>query len=177
MLHGSLFFAARSISRAGLYHTCCCRVFIRLKRQPRSVASPATAGVRGWHAPGVLCHVYGAWGYNPDLPGQGHYYGLNHLHFITASTYRRARLFDSDRFRRQFVATVAGRRGSKQHAEHEGTEGCQQPHRDASSQFRSHTRSRQGTQGPYAKQSRARDIHGIKLGLRQDLLRCRRRLS
>jgi REP element-mobilizing transposase RayT len=35
---------------------------------------------------------------------------LNHLHFITASTYRRGRLFDSDRFRRQFVATLAGLR-------------------------------------------------------------------
>ncbi len=36
---------------------------------------------------------------------------MNHLHFITASTYRRARLFDSERFRRQFVATLAGLRG------------------------------------------------------------------
>jgi REP element-mobilizing transposase RayT len=36
--------------------------------------------------------------------------GLNHLHFITASTYRRARLFDSDRFRRDFVATLTGLR-------------------------------------------------------------------
>jgi hypothetical protein len=35
---------------------------------------------------------------------------LNHLHFITASTYRRARLFDSDRFRRDFVATLTGLR-------------------------------------------------------------------
>ena len=44
------------------------------------------------------------------MPRQRHYYGLNHLHFITASTYRRARLFDSDRFRRHFVATLAGLR-------------------------------------------------------------------
>src|ERR1039458_7647356 len=40
------------------------------------------------------------------MPRQRHYYGLNHLHFITASTYRRARLFDSDRFRRHFIATL-----------------------------------------------------------------------
>jgi len=25
-----------------------------------------------------------------------HYYGLNHLHYLTTSTYRRARLFDSE---------------------------------------------------------------------------------
>ena len=49
-------------------------------------------------------------GYNPGMPRQRHYYGLNHLHFNTASTYRRARLFDSDRYRRQFVATLAGLR-------------------------------------------------------------------
>ena len=53
----------------------------------------------------MLCHVCGALGYNPDMPRQRHYYGLNHLHFITASTYRRARRFDCDRFRRQFVPT------------------------------------------------------------------------
>ncbi len=34
---------------------------------------------------------------------QKHYYGLNHLHYVTRSTYRRARLFDSERFKRQFV--------------------------------------------------------------------------
>jgi putative transposase len=41
------------------------------------------------------------------MPRQQHHYGLNHLHFITASTYRRARLFDSGLFRRHFVATLA----------------------------------------------------------------------
>ena len=41
------------------------------------------------------------------MPRQRHYYGLNHLHFITASTYRRARLFDSDLFRSHFVQTLA----------------------------------------------------------------------
>jgi hypothetical protein len=50
---------------------------------------------RVWCIHGVLCHVCGALGYNPDLPRQRHYYGLNHLHFITASTYRRARLLAS----------------------------------------------------------------------------------
>ena len=29
------------------------------------------------------------------VPRQQHYYGLNHLHYLTASTYRRARIFDS----------------------------------------------------------------------------------
>ena len=41
------------------------------------------------------------------MPRQQHYYGLNHLHFLTASTYRRARVFDSERFKRQFIATLA----------------------------------------------------------------------
>ncbi|MCL5670159.1 MAG: transposase [Acidobacteria bacterium] len=35
------------------------------------------------------------------------YQGENHLHFLTTSTYRRARVFDSDRFKRHFVATLA----------------------------------------------------------------------
>lgn len=35
-----------------------------------------------------------------------HYYGLNHLHFLTTSTYRRARLFDSQRFKQYFVTTL-----------------------------------------------------------------------
>jgi REP element-mobilizing transposase RayT len=41
------------------------------------------------------------------MPRQRPYYGLSHLHLITASTYRRARLFDSGLFRRHFVATLA----------------------------------------------------------------------
>ncbi|MGH9357611.1 MAG: REP-associated tyrosine transposase [Terriglobia bacterium] len=40
------------------------------------------------------------------MPRQRHYYGLNHSHFLTASTYRRARLFDSNRFRLHFVRTL-----------------------------------------------------------------------
>jgi len=34
------------------------------------------------------------------------YYGLNDLHYITTSTYRRARLYDSERFRNHWVATL-----------------------------------------------------------------------
>ena len=41
------------------------------------------------------------------MPRQRHYYGLNHLHFITASTYRRAKLCDSERFRHHFIQTLA----------------------------------------------------------------------
>jgi putative transposase len=41
------------------------------------------------------------------VPRQRHYYGLNHLHYLTASTYRRARVFDSIRFRNHFVKTLA----------------------------------------------------------------------
>jgi putative transposase len=37
---------------------------------------------------------------------QRHYYGLNHLHHLTASTYRRARLFDSERVRRHVLKTL-----------------------------------------------------------------------
>src|SRR5579859_560592 len=40
------------------------------------------------------------------MPRQKHYYGLNHLHFITRSTYRRVRLFDSTRFKRRWVQTL-----------------------------------------------------------------------
>src|SRR5216684_6168685 len=60
---------------------------------------------RAWGIPRCF-GACGGLGYSPGMPCQRHYYGLNHLHFITASTYRRARLFDSDRFRRQFVATL-----------------------------------------------------------------------
>jgi len=37
---------------------------------------------------------------------QKHYYGLNHLHFLTRSTCRRARLFDSEKFRRRWVKSL-----------------------------------------------------------------------
>ena len=45
-------------------------------------------------------------GYNPQVPKLQHYYGLNHLHYITNSTYRRARLFDSERFKNQWIMTL-----------------------------------------------------------------------
>lgn len=40
------------------------------------------------------------------MPRQKHYYGENHLHYLTRSTYRRTRLFDSERFRRRWVETL-----------------------------------------------------------------------
>lgn len=45
--------------------------------------------------------------YNARVTAPRRYYGLNDLHFITASTYRRARLFDSKRFRQNFAKTLA----------------------------------------------------------------------
>ena len=41
----------------------------------------------------------------PMAPLQ-HFYGQNHLHYLTANIYRRARIFDSDRFRLKFVQTL-----------------------------------------------------------------------
>ncbi|MGA2631367.1 MAG: transposase [Terriglobia bacterium] len=46
------------------------------------------------------------------MPRQRHIYGLNHLHYLTASTYRRARVFDSERFRSHFVKTLGALRAS-----------------------------------------------------------------
>jgi putative transposase len=40
------------------------------------------------------------------MPRQKHFYGFNHLHYITRSTYRRARRFDSTRFKRRWVSTL-----------------------------------------------------------------------
>jgi REP-associated tyrosine transposase len=40
------------------------------------------------------------------VPRQKHFYGLHHLHYTTRSTYHRARLFDSERFKRQWVQTL-----------------------------------------------------------------------
>jgi REP element-mobilizing transposase RayT len=45
------------------------------------------------------------------VPKQRHFYGLNHLHYITTSTYRRARVFDSERFNRKFISTWEELRG------------------------------------------------------------------
>ena len=40
------------------------------------------------------------------MPRQHHFSDGNHLHFITASTYRRVRLFDSPRFQSRFIETL-----------------------------------------------------------------------
>ena len=45
------------------------------------------------------------------MPRLRHFYDLNHLHYVTTSTYRRARLFDSERFKQKFIATLAEVRG------------------------------------------------------------------
>jgi len=39
------------------------------------------------------------------VPRQHRFHGLNQLQNLTTSTYRRARLFDSERFKRHFVTT------------------------------------------------------------------------
>jgi hypothetical protein len=48
------------------------------------------------------------------MPRLRHSYGLNHLHCVTTSIPARrdrARLFDSERFKRKFVTTLADSRG------------------------------------------------------------------
>lgn len=40
------------------------------------------------------------------MPRPHRYYDENHLHYLTTSTYRRASIFDSKRFKRHFVATL-----------------------------------------------------------------------
>ena len=40
------------------------------------------------------------------MPKLQHYYGLNHLHYMTKNTYRRARLYDSECFRNQWVVSL-----------------------------------------------------------------------
>jgi putative transposase len=37
---------------------------------------------------------------------QHHYYGANHLHYLTRSIYRRVRVFDSERFRLNFTRAL-----------------------------------------------------------------------
>ena len=50
----------------------------------------------GAHVPTVIVGIYATLG-RYDVRGLNHYYGLSHLHYLTTSTYRRARLFDTDR--------------------------------------------------------------------------------
>lgn len=40
------------------------------------------------------------------MPRLRHFYDQNHFHYLTVSTYRRVRIFDSDRFKRKFVQTL-----------------------------------------------------------------------
>jgi hypothetical protein len=41
---------------------------------------------------------------------QRHFYGLHPRHYLTPSTYRRARRFDSERFKRNFITVLGGLR-------------------------------------------------------------------
>jgi REP-associated tyrosine transposase len=45
------------------------------------------------------------------VPQQRHYYDENHLHYLMASIYRRARIFDSDRFKLKFTQALRLLRG------------------------------------------------------------------
>jgi putative transposase len=40
------------------------------------------------------------------MPCLEHFYGQNHLHYLTPNTYRKAHIFDSDRYKRKFVQTL-----------------------------------------------------------------------
>jgi putative transposase len=40
------------------------------------------------------------------MPRLEHFYGQNHLHYLTANTYRKARIFDTDRYNWKFVQTL-----------------------------------------------------------------------
>ena len=48
------------------------------------------------------------------MPRLARYYGQNHLHFITTSTYHRTRLFDAELFRNLFAQTLGEVRNSLQ---------------------------------------------------------------
>ena len=56
---------------------------------------------RGAYIPTVIVGMYATQGrYNLRVSKLKHYYGLNHPHYLTTSTYRRARLFDTERKRK-----------------------------------------------------------------------------
>jgi REP element-mobilizing transposase RayT len=40
------------------------------------------------------------------MPRLKHLYGQDHLHFLTINTYRKARIHDSDRYKRKFIQTL-----------------------------------------------------------------------
>jgi REP element-mobilizing transposase RayT len=35
-----------------------------------------------------------------------HFYGQSHLHYLTANIYRKARIFDSERYKGKFIQTL-----------------------------------------------------------------------
>ena len=45
------------------------------------------------------------------MPCLKHFYDQNDFHYLTANTYRQARIVDSDRFKRKFVQTLDDLRG------------------------------------------------------------------
>jgi hypothetical protein len=40
------------------------------------------------------------------MPPLKHFYGSSHLHYLIANAYRKARIFDSGRYKRKFVQTL-----------------------------------------------------------------------
>jgi len=40
------------------------------------------------------------------MPRLRYFCGQNYLHYVTANTYRKGRVFDSDRYKRKFVQTL-----------------------------------------------------------------------
>jgi len=61
--------------------------------------------VGGAYVPTLFVGMYAPQGYNFRVSELKRYHGLNHLHYLTTGTYRRARLFDSEQFKKQWVAT------------------------------------------------------------------------
>src|SRR5208337_219043 len=68
----------------------------------------------GAYVPTVFVGMYATQGrYNVRVPELKHYYGLNHLHYLTTSILQDGIArpsvdgFDSERFRKQWVATFA----------------------------------------------------------------------
>ena len=61
----------------------------------------------GAYVPTIFVVMYATLSeYNPRVSKLKHYYGLNHLHYVTKSTYRRARSYDSERLKNQWAAAA-----------------------------------------------------------------------
>jgi hypothetical protein len=72
---------------------------------PIRLAAPAAAG--GAYVPTVFVGMYATQGqHNFRVSKLTHYYGFNHLHYLTVSAYRRACIFDSERFKRHLTKAV-----------------------------------------------------------------------